>query len=265
MCRKMFLALVVGVLALFSAGAEELLDASAVFAKNSYRNYAEVVQLSEAGKLKTGSLLLDWPVLVSKFMVGKITAREAWDSCCALADNSTDQDLWPLWFSVAPNIVRSGKDAALNQEIMTQLKAAADGSDLGKRAPAIRGLGVIYAQQGKFVEAWPYLCMPEGDFWHFKFVANKLLGSNLMSPATVYAGLRSRLLVRGDAGPQDLLELTRLMLDASTAAAIPKSEVKATLQEIDLLYVSYSVGESETAKAWGEFVGAVEEIMKRCQ
>ncbi|MBS1369743.1 MAG: hypothetical protein HPZ91_07270 [Lentisphaeria bacterium] len=264
--RKLFLALslAAGICSLY--GADELVSGVQILSKNGWKNFEEVVQYSEAGKLKTGSFDLDWPVLLSKFRTGRITARELWNQSNAMTCKPVkDSEYWSLWGSLARHIIMYGNDPELSQEVMTLLESNVKGNDPVKHQAAARGLAALYYNQGKFVEAWPYLCEPRSEAGFLLVVARKMLASNQIPPADIYAGLRTKLLFRDNTPPAVMLKVTLLMLDAATAAAIPDSEVRATLMQISRLYVSYTIGESESAKAWAEFIGAVEETAKRYQ
>ena len=111
---KMLLFAVVGAFAVLStavAAGEELREAGAVIKENGWTNFEEVLALAEAGKLKTGEFRYDWPILMAKFRTGKITARELWTQCHALAHNPpTSDELWPLWFTLPRHIVQYGND-----------------------------------------------------------------------------------------------------------------------------------------------------------
>ena len=266
---KMLLFAVVGAFAVLStavAAGEELREAGAVIKENGWANFEEVLALAEAGKLKTGEFRYDWPILMAKFRTGKITARELWTQCHALAHNPpTSDELWPLWFTLPRHIVQYGNDPEFSEEVLSALKSDAAGDDAVRRQAAARGLAEVLLMQNKVAEAWPYLCEPNGKARNMITAAQRILADELLPAGDVYAGIRTAILRRGNTTPAELLSLTRLLMDSGVRAAIPQSEIKSTLEQISLLYVSFATGDSDSAKAWAEVIGAVEETAKRCR
>ncbi len=243
--------------------AGELQSGADVIRKNGWTNFTEVVQLSEAGKLRTGTLDADWPVLVAKFRLGMINERQCWDAANAMISGPADEnELWPLWYTIGKHLVVNGKDAALSAELMELFETEAAGDDAVKRPAARRALGAIYAARKDYRTAWPYLVSGGGDLANLRWIARKALVSNTVEPAAIYAGLRNRLLDRAGADPVVWLELLRTLLDAAVASGISDAETAALLTQLDRTYAGSAVGESESAKAWGVFVGSVRETAK---
>lgn len=151
---KMLLFAVVGAFAVLStavAAGEELREAGAVIKENGWTNFEEVLALAEAGKLKTGEFRYDWPILMAKFRTGKITARELWTQCHALAHNPpTSDELWPLWFTLPRHIVQYGNDPEFSEEVLSALKSDAPGRR-GAAAGRCAGSGrsAADAEQGR--------------------------------------------------------------------------------------------------------------------
>ena len=152
-----------------------------------------------------------------------------------------------------------------SEEVLSALKSDAAGDDAVRRQAAARGLAEVLLMQNKVAEAWPYLCEPNGKARNMITAAQRILADELLPAGDVYAGIRTAILRRGNTTPAELLSLTRLLMDSGVQAAIPQSEIKSTLEQISLLYVSFATGDSDSAKAWAEVIGAVEETAKRCR
>ncbi len=240
------------------------LDAQEVFKNGNYRNYDELLQLSAEGRLQTGALRYDSPVLLAKFRKGEFNKAQFWAAAKA-ANTGTVHDLNALYLSVAPTILNDDTEPAVRTAVLEELNALVSSNDPAARVRGISGLAATYSSRHDWAQAWPWLLQCPDRIPELLIVGREGMRRGAIAPTEVFAGVLDRLADTGGVNAVKAMELFNLALEAANRGEVADAELAAALKRVNRIYSARAVGDDESAKAWGVFVGAVRETLNACE